>query len=152
MAISPELSDITKKRSAIWGIAGSGAGPVFDGGRILGSVREARARFDEAKNAYENTALNALREVSDALISRTKFNEVRPRQAAAVTAVKEAASIASERYLKGEPSSYEVLEAQQELCPAEILLARAELNRRLAVIQLYRALGGGWSSSADPGR
>jgi multidrug efflux system outer membrane protein len=145
-AISPELSDLTKKRSALWSAAGGAAGPVFDGGRILGGVREARARFEEAKLAYEGIALNALREVSDAIVSRAKFNEVRARQSEAVTALKEAVSVSSDRFLKGESSYYEVLEAQQQLFPTELSLARAELGRRLAVIELYRALGGGWSS------
>ena len=84
--------------------------------------------------------------MSDALISRGRFEEGRVEQAQAVEAGRAAVELATVRYKEGKASYYEVLEAQQQLYPAENTLSRLEAARRLAVVQLYRALGGGWES------
>jgi multidrug efflux system outer membrane protein len=81
----------------------------------------------------------------DALISHRRFEEERVEQAEAVEAGREAVSVATDRYKEGKASYYEVLEAQQQLYPAENSLSRIEAERRLSVVQLYKALGGGWS-------
>ena len=67
------------------------------------------------------------------------------RQAEAVNAGREAVAVATDRYKEGKASYYEVLEAQQQLFPAENVLSQIEAGRRLAVVHLYKALGGGWS-------
>jgi multidrug efflux system outer membrane protein len=87
--------------------------------------------------------------VSDALISRRRFEEGRVEQAEAVEAGRQAVELATVRYKEGKASYYEVLEAQQQLFPAENTLSRLEVSRRLAVVQLYQALGGGWENM-DP--
>jgi multidrug efflux system outer membrane protein len=94
-----------------------------------------------------DSALNAFREVSDALISRQRFEEQRLEQARAVAAYQEAVAVSTQRYTAGKASYYEVLEAQQQLFPAENSLSQTELNLRLSVVTLYRALGGGWEQS-----
>jgi hypothetical protein len=66
-------------------------------------------------------------------------------QAEGVNAGREAVAVATDRYREGKASYYEVLEAQQQLYPAENVLSHIEAGRRLAVVQLYKALGGGWS-------
>ena len=58
--------------------------------------------------------------------------------------------IATERYLNGKSSYYEVLQAQQELYPTQRALAQAQASELIAVVQLYKALGGGWQSPAEP--
>jgi multidrug efflux system outer membrane protein len=83
--------------------------------------------------------------VSDALISHRRFDEERVEQAEAVNAGRDAVAVATDRYKEGKASYYEVLEAQQQLFPAENALSQIEAGRRLAVVQLYKALGGGWS-------
>lgn len=98
-------------------------------------------------SANLQTALIAFREVSDALISRQRFEEGRVEQAQAVEAGRQSVQLATARFKEGRASYYEVLEAQQLLFPAENTLARLEAARRLAVIQLYRALGGGWANT-----
>src|SRR5438067_7336997 len=119
------------------------AGP-FEGGRLGGQYRQARAARDEAALFYRGTALTALREVSDALISRERLEEVREQRARQVTALGNAVRLSSERYTAGKASYYEVLEAQQQLFPAELNLARAQRDQLLALVALYKALGGGW--------
>ena len=91
--------------------------------------------------------LNAFQEVSNALISRQKYQEVQVQQSRSVKAYEEAVEVSLKRYIAGKASYYEVLQNQQNLFPAETVLAQTELNQLLAVVQLYKALGGGWSAA-----
>ena len=93
---------------------------------------------------YKQTALSALRDVSDALISRERLGEVREQRTRQVSALGTAVKLSSERYVAGKASYYEVLEAQQQLFPAELNLARTQRDELLTVVALYKALGGGW--------
>jgi multidrug efflux system outer membrane protein len=91
------------------------------------------------------TSLNAFRDVSDALVSREKYDSIRAEQARAVQSGQESVRLSLMRFREGLSSYYEVLEAQQQLFPAQVALAQTELNRRLVIVQLYKALGGGWN-------
>ena len=142
---STELNDLASTSANTWSLAASAAGPLFSGGRLTGRYRQAKAACEEAKLQYQDTALIAFREVSDALTSRRRYEESRVEQSQAVEAGRQAVELATVRYKEGKASYYEVLEAQQQLFPAENTLSRIEAARRLAVIQLYKALGGGWS-------
>ena len=142
--VSPELSAFSLGSANTWGIAASGSGPLFEGGRLVGQYRQAHAVRDEALLRYRQTALTALRDVSDALTSRQRLEEVRAQRARQVTALETAVKLSSERYTAGKASYYEVLEAQQQLFPAELTLARTQRDQLLAVVALYKALGGGW--------
>ena len=142
---STELHNLVSSGANMWSAAASAAGPLFTGGRLKGRYRQAKAAWEEAKLQYQDAALGAFREVSDALISHRRFDEERVEQAEAVTAGREAVAVATDRYKEGKASYYEVLEAQQQLFPAENTLSQIEAGRRLAVVQLYKALGGGWS-------
>jgi len=87
--------------------------------------------------------------VSDALISRENFDAVRDQLMQSVQSSQEAVRLARMRYLDGLASYAEVLDALQRLYPAQLALAQTEVNRRLVILQLYRALGGGWNLSHD---
>src|SRR5207245_9181259 len=111
---------VSRERSAsalgganAWAIAASGSGPRCEGGRLVGQYRQAKAARDEALRGYRQTALSALRDVSDALISRERLGEVREQRTRQVTALGTAVKLSSERYAAGKASYYEVLEAQQ---------------------------------------
>ena len=91
------------------------------------------------------TALSAFRDVADALVSREKYDSVREELIRGVKASEEAVGLARTRYLEGLSNYNEVLEAQQRLYPTQLALAQTEINRRLVVVQLYKALGGGWN-------
>lgn len=147
---SPELEDFTSGTANLWAVAGNLTGPIFQGGALLAQYRQAVALWEEAKLRYEQTVLNALQEVSNALVSRQKYEEVRLQQWRSVKAYEEAVHVSLQRYVAGKASYYEVLQNQQNLFPAETVLAQTELNRILAVVQLYKALGGGWSGSEPP--
>ena len=89
--------------------------------------------------------MNAFREVADALVTRQKLEQIGTQQARAVAAGKQAVEVSARRYLAGKANYYEVLEAQQQLLPAENALAQTQFSQLLVVVQLYEALGGGWS-------
>ena len=129
----------------VWSLAGNVAGPLYRGGELKAQKRQAIAAWEEAKLQYEQTALLAFQDVANALVSRQKYEAVRVEQMKAVEAYDEAVKVSLKRYIAGFASYYEVLEAQQQLFPAENSLAQTELNRRVVVIQLYKALGGGWN-------
>jgi multidrug efflux system outer membrane protein len=142
---STDLDNILKSEANVWAAAATAAGPIFTGGRLTGRYRQTKAAREEARLQYQQTALTAFREVSDALISHRKFEDERGEQAQAVNAGREAVELATMRYKEGKASYYEVLEAQQQLYPAERTLTQIEAARRLTIVQLYRSLGGGWT-------
>jgi multidrug efflux system outer membrane protein len=107
--------------------------------------RQAVAARDEARLGYQRTALNAFREVADALVSRRQLEAARREQAEAVDAYRAAVEVSYDRYRAGKASYYEVLEAQQQLFPAENALSQIEASQRLIMVQFYKALGGGWN-------
>jgi multidrug efflux system outer membrane protein len=142
--VSPELSTLTSGGANAWALAANLTGPVFQGGRLYGQYRQARAIREEARLRYQQTALNAFQEVSGALITRQQLERVRAQQARSVAAYQEADTVALERYRAGQAGYLDVLDAQQQLFPAETALAQTQLSQLLAVVQLYKALGGGW--------
>ncbi|HEX9442662.1 MAG TPA: efflux transporter outer membrane subunit [Candidatus Binatia bacterium] len=143
-AASPQLSALTAGKSNVWSLATSVAGPIFQGGRLVGQYKQAEAGWEEAVLRYQQTALNAFHEVSGALTSRQKLAQIRVEQARAVAALEDAVKVSTQRYVAGLSSYFEVLEAQQQLFPTENALAETELSELLVFVQLYRALGGGW--------
>jgi outer membrane protein, multidrug efflux system len=150
--VSPQLSAFTLGGANAWGVAAETTGPLFEGGRLVGQYRQAKAARDEARLRYQQTVLTALGDVSDALVLRERLGEIREQQAREVTALETAVKVSSERYLAGKASYYEVLEAQQQLFPAQLNLARTERDQQLAVVSLYKALGGGWNDEQPKSR
>jgi len=144
---STPLSQITSGQANVWSIAANFAGPIYQGGQLRAQKRQTVAAWEQSKLQYEQAALNAFSDVANALISRTKFEAIRAEQARSVAAYQEAVKISLQRYQAGKASYFEVLDAQLQLYPEENSLAQTELNRRLVIVQLYLALGGGWSVS-----
>jgi multidrug efflux system outer membrane protein len=143
---SQDLDNVVKGPGNIWAIAGQLAGPIFRGGALLEGYRGQKAIFEQARYQWVQTILIALGEVSNALTAQQKLALVRADQAVAVGALREAVRLATLRYTGGLASYFEVLEAQQQLFPAENELARTTRDQLLATVQLYKALGGGWSA------
>jgi multidrug efflux system outer membrane protein len=143
--LSTPLANLTSGNTNAWSLGASAAGPIFSGGALQAQSRQAVAYWEEARAQYLQTALSAFRDVSDALISREKYDAIRLEQIQAVQSAEEAVRLALTRYTEGLSSYNEVLEAQQRLYPSQLALAQTEINRRLVVVQLYKALGGGWN-------
>lgn len=142
---STPLSTLSSGQGNLWSIAGEVSGPIFTGGALKAQKRQAEALWNQTKLQYEQTALNAFQDVSNALISRQKYEAIRDQQARAVEAYQESVKVSLQRYTAGKASYFEVLDAQLQLYPAQNALAITELNRRAVVVQLYKALGGGWN-------
>ena len=120
--------------------------PIFNMGRIGAGVDSAEARAQEAVVRYEQTIQQAFREVADALIEHRKRSEFRTQQGLLVESLRDAARLANIRYRGGVTSYLEVLDTERQLFDAELVLAQAQRDELLAVVRLYRALGGGWLS------
>jgi multidrug efflux system outer membrane protein len=142
--VAPQLSDLFRDGKT-WSIGAGLFGPVLQPGRLRNQYRAAVARWDQARVRYEQSVNNAFSEVSTALVAYQKFAEVEKARAREVDAYQNAFKVANERYVAGLSSYLEVLQTQQQLFPAEIFLAQARYDRLATLVQLYRALGGGWS-------
>jgi multidrug efflux system outer membrane protein len=144
--VSPELSAFTSGGATAWAVAAGLAGPIFHGGQLRAQFQQAQAAREQFAVQYQYAVLRAFQEVADALISHEKLADQRAEQARAVGAYQVALDIAMKRYQSGNASYYEVLQQQLLLFPAETALVQTRLNQLLAVVQLYRALGGGWQN------
>jgi multidrug efflux system outer membrane protein len=144
---STDLKDIVKDSFNVWNVAGNAAGPLFQGFLLLEQYRAQVANWEETKALYRQTVITAFAEVSNVLTAQTKLALVRTAQERAVRAYQESVRLSRLRYDSGLANYYEVLEAQQQLFPAELTLAQVQLDQLLTVVSLYRALGGGWKLS-----
>jgi multidrug efflux system outer membrane protein len=141
---SSDIDNVVKSAGNVWAIGGSITGPLFQGGRLYYGYKGSVAEWEAAKLAYEQTVLAALGDVSNALVARQKFAAVQVERERAVKALQESVRLSIVRFTGGLADYFEVLDAQQLLFPAELTLARNELNQLVSAVQLYRALGGGW--------
>ena len=122
--------------------------PIFNMGRLQANVEFNEAQANAAGLNYQQTLRQALREVSDALIAVRKRQEFRQQQELLVKALSDASEVAKLRYAGGVSSYLEVLDTERQYFDAEVDLVRARRDESLSVIQLYKALGGGWEAEA----
>ncbi len=132
--------------SNAWNFAAQVTQPVFTAGRLHSNLRLAREQEQQALLSYRQTIQQAFHQVSDALISYDKFRQFRLHQEKLATAAEEAAGLSEMRYRGGAASYLEVLTNETNYFAAELNLARALLNERLSLVQIYNALGGGWQA------
>jgi multidrug efflux system outer membrane protein len=142
---SPELATITAGGSTIWAIAAGLAGPIFQGGRIYYNYRATQAAWEQARLQYEQAVIRAFQEVASNLDALDRLSRAEAEQVRAVAALEKSVQHATDRYLYGFASYYEVLEAEERLYSAQNALVSIRTNRLLAYVQLYKALGGGWN-------
>jgi multidrug efflux system outer membrane protein len=129
----------------VWNILGAVTGPLFSGGRLEGIYSARRAFWDESIAQYRQSVLVAFQETSDALVAQQRLAERRAAQETQVQALRRSVEFALLRYRAGRSSYFEVLEAEQQLFPAEDALAQTQQAQLGAVVSLYKALGGGWT-------
>lgn len=145
---SVALSDMFTGPARMWQFGPSVSFPLFTGGRLRGNLKLSKATFEESVDRYQQTVQNAFREVSDALIAFQRNREFFQHQQELTQADRDAAELAAVRYEGGVVSYLEVLYNEQQLFDAELLLSRARRDELLSVVELYRALGGGWEMPA----
>jgi multidrug efflux system outer membrane protein len=141
---SSALTNLFSGPTGFWAFGGSVVQPVFEGGRIRNRVRFAEAQRNEAILVYQQTIQQAFREVSDALVGYQKSQEFRVQQEQVTRAARDAIRLSNMRYKGGATSYLEVLDSNTREFVAQITLAQAQLSELQSLVQIYRALGGGW--------
>lgn len=140
---SDDLSSLTSGDPA-WNISGSLLGPIFNWGKNANRAKAEKARTEAAVYQYENTVLNAFREVEDALITIETLKQEESAIKEHVEAALEAAKLSGDRYDKGIASYIEFLESQRQAFDAQMSQTSNKQDLLEAYIRLYQALGGGW--------
>lgn len=143
---STALSSLFTGAGSVWGFAPQVTQPIFTAGRLKSNVRLNKAQQESAIVGYQSTVQGAFREVSDALIAYRKTVEARTQQELLVRTLQERARLAYLRYEGGVDTLLNALDADRDFFDAQVALAQIKLNAITAVVQLYRALGGGWQS------
>ena len=118
--------------------------PIFNTGRVAAGVDAAQASAQAAMLQYQQVVLGAFRDVSDALVEYAKRREARVQQEALTIAARDAVRLANIRYTGGVTTYLEVLDSDRQLFDAELGLVRIQRDELLAIVRLYKALGGGW--------
>ena len=142
---SSALSDLLSAPARTWSAGVTAAAPIFNAGRTRNNVRLAEAVQREAVVNYQRVIYVALREVADALAAYRKTAEQRAEQARLVEALRQSAGLSKQRYQGGLDSYLQVLDAQRSLFQGELDLTRLRWEELTSIVQLYRALGGGWT-------
>ena len=144
--VAPEVGQLFDE-GKMWSIGAGLVTPIFQGTRLKNNKRAAQARWEQAKVQYERSVTNAFVEVANALVAYQKLAATEAELVTAVDAYREAVRVSNSRYLSGLSDYLEVLQAQRQLFPAEQQLAQTRYQRLEALVNLYRALGGGWQEA-----
>jgi outer membrane protein, multidrug efflux system len=142
--VSPQLSELTGAGKA-WSLAGNLAGPLFTAGRLKNEYRAALAQRDQARIAFEKAVTQAFGEVSASLSAHQELAKSYEVQLNSVEAYRESVRLSTVRYDSGLASYLEIIDAQLQMYPAERSAIVYDLGRKVALVNLYRALGGGWN-------
>jgi len=141
---SNQLSRFISAPSETWLGALSVAQPVFEGGALRSQLKLSRAQYQETVLAYQQTVQNALEQVSNSLVASQKDREFREQQELLTQAARQTNQLSEVLYKNGGASYLQVLTSETNYFSAELNLVDAQLNERLALVQLYQSLGGGW--------
>jgi outer membrane protein, multidrug efflux system len=146
---SLSLKNLLNRKSRTWEIGGTILEELFTGGRLSGQLKIAKAEKQKLVFGYEQTVLNALKEVNDSLIGFEKSKEIYSAQLGEVAALKDYLKIAWYRYYDGLTQYLTVLDAETRVFNTELNLAQAEADQFLNIVELYKSLGGGWVEELD---
>jgi multidrug efflux system outer membrane protein len=141
---SSAFSSLMGSQVGTWSYGAQVSQPIFTGGALRGNLRLAESQHQQALISYRQTIQRAFGDVSDALIGYQKLHQVRLRQEDTVADLQESVRLSNMRYKGGTTTYLEVLDGQRSLFSAELTLAQARGNEYQSLVQLYRALGGGW--------
>lgn len=147
---SEDASDLSANSSHFFAVIPGVRWPILSGGRIRANIRVQNARQEQALDGYEKAVLTALEEVENALIAYSREGARRDALGDAVIAERRALDLATDRYTGGLENFLSVLDAQRSVFAAEDQLVQGEVNTVVAVIAVYKALGGGWSLGTSP--
>jgi multidrug efflux system outer membrane protein len=146
---SSELRNLFRGPAETWSYAGSITGPIFTAGAISGQVRQAEAAQQAALLAYQSSIQSAFADVENALIAKQKLADQLEAQGRLVKASTEYERLARLQYDGGYTPYFTVLQAQQQLFPAELNWASIRASLFVSLVNIYKAMGGGWVNVAD---
>ncbi len=146
---SLNISELINGTFGMWNVAGTLAGPLYTGGRLRETENNRKAFWDETVAQYRKTLVTAFQETSDVLIAQQNLIDRRTALESRVGALQRAVDLATVRYDAGRASYFEVLEAEQQLFPAQYALTQVQRDQLIVVVNLYKALGGGWQLQPD---
>jgi multidrug efflux system outer membrane protein len=138
------LNRFISQPSETWNAGVGITQPVFQGGALRSGLRLARAQWQEDVLSYQQTVQNALEQVSNSLVASQKDREFREQQELLTQAAQQTDQLSQVLYKNGGASYLQVLTSETNYFSAELNLVQAQFNERLALVQLYQALGGGW--------
>src|SRR6202030_2089260 len=141
---SNALHQFITQPSETWYGAFSVSQTVFQGGALRSQLRFARANWQETVLSYQQTVQNALEQVSNSLVASQKDREFREQQELLTQAAQHTDQLSEVLYKNGGASYLQVLTSETNYFSADLNLVQAQLNERLALVQLYQAVGGGW--------
>ena len=145
---SADLSDLLESDAKLWGVGVDILGPIFDAGKRRSQVDAEVARTEQALNAYEQSVLQAFQEVEDALAGIRWYREELAAREFQVQAAQSASDLSWARYDGGVTSYLEVLDSDRSLFSAQLAASEVRRLQLVAIVRLYRALGGGWSPAS----
>jgi multidrug efflux system outer membrane protein len=143
---SNQLSNLFSGPARVWQFVPQVTQPIFTGGRLRSNVRLAEAQQQLALIQYERAIQTAFTEVSDALVQYQKVREVRTKQELLVATLQDRSRLSYTRYRGGVDTLLNALDADRDLFEAELRLAQTRRDELLTLVQVYRALGGGWQT------
>ena len=141
---STAFSSLMTTQLGIWSYGAQVSQPIFTGGALKGNLHLAESEHKQALIAFQQAIQKAFGDVSDALIGYEKLHQVRMRQQDSVADLQETVRISTLRYKGGTTTYLEVLDGQRSLYGAELTLAATRGDEYRSLVQLYKALGGGW--------
>jgi len=144
------FTTMMSSHAGIWSYGAQATQPIFAGGALKGNLRLAESVERQELIAYKQTIQLAFGDVSDALIGYEKFHQVRVRQEESVKDLQDSVELSLSRYRGGITTYLEVLDGQRSLYSSELTLAQARGSEYQSLVQLYKALGGGWMQSSQP--
>jgi multidrug efflux system outer membrane protein len=138
------FTSLMSSHTGIWSYGAQVTQSIFTGGALRSNLRLAESQHQQALIAYKQTIQRAFGDVSDSLIGYEKYYQVRVRQEETVRDLQDSVNVSLSRY-RGRITTYlEVLDGQRSLYGAELTLAQARGNEYQTLVQLYKALRGGW--------
>jgi len=141
---SADVGHLANADAALASIGAGLATPVFQGGKLRANRALAVAKWEESVASYRRTAQSAFRDVADQLVAVRTLRGVREELEREVGFLSQSLDLSRSRYEAGLSAYFEVLDAQRRLLPAQLELTRTIRDQHLALVRLYRALGGGW--------
>jgi multidrug efflux system outer membrane protein len=147
--ISKDFSDLFSGPTKVWSYGLAASAPIFTGGGIAGQVKQAEAQQQEALLTYRKAIQVAFQEVSDALLSHAKSRDQLAFQDRQVRTLRNYLELARLRYDEGYTSYIEVLDAERSLFEAEVGQAQTQSQVVVSLVNLYKAMGGGWVREAE---